>query len=113
MRSTSKPIRSRATWRASRMRGRRDDPKVRRSDAFGVSIRDNRRSGTAVTGRPLVESNHMPLSSIEEAIQDIRAGKMVIVMDDEDRENEGDLTMAADLITPDAVNFMTKYGRGL
>jgi 3,4-dihydroxy 2-butanone 4-phosphate synthase/GTP cyclohydrolase II len=55
----------------------------------------------------------MPLSTIEEAIADIRAGKMVIVLDDEDRENEGDLTMAAQMITPDAVNFMTKHGRGL
>ncbi|HEY7981615.1 MAG TPA: bifunctional 3,4-dihydroxy-2-butanone-4-phosphate synthase/GTP cyclohydrolase II [Candidatus Eremiobacteraceae bacterium] len=55
----------------------------------------------------------MPLSPIEDAIADIRAGKMVIVMDDEDRENEGDLTMAAQMISPDAVNFMTKYGRGL
>ena len=55
----------------------------------------------------------MPLSTIEEAIADIRAGKMLIVMDDEDRENEGDLTMAAQLVTPEAVNFMTKHGRGL
>ncbi len=55
----------------------------------------------------------MPLSPIEDALDDIRAGKMVIVMDDEDRENEGDLTMAAERITPDAVNFMTKHGRGL
>jgi len=55
----------------------------------------------------------MPLSPIEEAIADIRAGKMVIVMDDEDRENEGDLTMAAEKITPEAINFMAKYGRGL
>ncbi|HKW45199.1 MAG TPA: bifunctional 3,4-dihydroxy-2-butanone-4-phosphate synthase/GTP cyclohydrolase II [Candidatus Eremiobacteraceae bacterium] len=55
----------------------------------------------------------MPLSPIEDAIADIRAGKMVIVLDDEDRENEGDLTMAAQMITPDTVNFMTKFGRGL
>jgi 3,4-dihydroxy 2-butanone 4-phosphate synthase/GTP cyclohydrolase II len=55
----------------------------------------------------------MPLSPIEDAIADIRDGKMVIVMDDEDRENEGDLTMAAESITPDAVNFMAKHGRGL
>ncbi len=55
----------------------------------------------------------MPLATIEEAIAEIRAGKMVIVMDDEDRENEGDLTMAAQMVTPDAINFMTKYGRGL
>src|SRR4029077_15230077 len=55
----------------------------------------------------------MPLATIEEAIADIRAGKMVIVMDDEDRENEGDLTMAAQMVAPEAINFMTKYGRGL
>jgi 3,4-dihydroxy 2-butanone 4-phosphate synthase/GTP cyclohydrolase II len=55
----------------------------------------------------------MPLATIEEAIADIRAGKMIVVMDDEDRENEGDLTMAAQMITPDAINFMSKYGRGL
>lgn len=53
------------------------------------------------------------LVSIPEAIEEIRAGRMVILVDDEDRENEGDLTMAADKVTPEAVNFMTKYGRGL
>jgi 3,4-dihydroxy 2-butanone 4-phosphate synthase/GTP cyclohydrolase II len=52
-------------------------------------------------------------SSIEDAIHDIRHGRMVIVVDDEDRENEGDLIMAADLATPEAINFMTKHGRGL
>jgi 3,4-dihydroxy 2-butanone 4-phosphate synthase/GTP cyclohydrolase II len=51
--------------------------------------------------------------SIEDAIRDIRAGKMVILVDDEDRENEGDLTMAAEKVTPEAINFMAKYGRGL
>jgi len=50
---------------------------------------------------------------IEQAIKDIRAGKLVIVADDEDRENEGDLLMAADKVTPEAVNFMAKHGRGL
>src|ERR1700737_4767721 len=55
----------------------------------------------------------MPLATIEEAIADIRAGKMVIVMDDEDRENEGDLTLAAQMVTPEAINFMAKHGRGL
>jgi 3,4-dihydroxy 2-butanone 4-phosphate synthase / GTP cyclohydrolase II len=55
----------------------------------------------------------MTLISIEEAIQDIKEGKMVILVDDEDRENEGDLTMAAEAVTPEAINFMTKYGRGL
>lgn len=55
----------------------------------------------------------MNLNTTEEIIADIRAGKMVILMDDEDRENEGDLIMAADLVTPEAINFMAKYGRGL
>ena len=55
----------------------------------------------------------MPLSTIEEAIADIRAGKMVILVDDEDRENEGDLTLAAEFVTPEAINFMARHGRGL
>ena len=55
----------------------------------------------------------MPIISIEEAIQEIKAGRMVILVDDEDRENEGDLTMAAEAVTPEAINFMAKYGRGL
>jgi 3,4-dihydroxy 2-butanone 4-phosphate synthase/GTP cyclohydrolase II len=55
----------------------------------------------------------MSLITIEDAIKDIRAGRMVILVDDEDRENEGDLTMAAEAVTPEAINFMTKYGRGL
>ena len=54
-----------------------------------------------------------PFSTIEEAIEDIRQGKMVVVVDDENRENEGDLTMAAQFITPEAINFMAKEGRGL
>lgn len=55
----------------------------------------------------------MQLSSIEEIIDDIRAGKMVVIMDDEDRENEGDLLMAASLVRPQDINFMATYGRGL
>lgn len=55
----------------------------------------------------------MPFATIEEALEDIRAGKMVIVVDDEDRENEGDLVVAAEKVTPEIINFMTKYGRGL
>jgi 3,4-dihydroxy 2-butanone 4-phosphate synthase/GTP cyclohydrolase II len=55
----------------------------------------------------------MTVNTIEEAIEDIRAGKMIILVDDEDRENEGDLTMAAQMITPDAINFMATHGRGL
>jgi len=53
------------------------------------------------------------LSEISEAIEDLRAGKMVILIDDEDRENEGDLCMAAEACTPEAINFMAKWGRGL
>lgn len=55
----------------------------------------------------------MPLAKIDDAIEDIRQGKMVVIVDDEDRENEGDLAMAAEMITPDAVNFMATEGRGL
>jgi 3,4-dihydroxy 2-butanone 4-phosphate synthase/GTP cyclohydrolase II len=55
----------------------------------------------------------MPLAPIEEAIADISQGRMIILVDDEDRENEGDLTMAAELVTPEAVNFMARFGRGL
>src|SRR5512143_3059316 len=55
----------------------------------------------------------MALNSIEEIIEDIRQGKMVILMDDEDRENEGDLIMAGSLVRPEDINFMARYGRGL
>jgi 3,4-dihydroxy 2-butanone 4-phosphate synthase/GTP cyclohydrolase II len=55
----------------------------------------------------------MALNSIKEIIEDIRQGKMVILMDDEDRENEGDLIMAAELVRPEDINFMARYGRGL
>jgi 3,4-dihydroxy 2-butanone 4-phosphate synthase / GTP cyclohydrolase II len=55
----------------------------------------------------------MPIANIEAALEDIRAGKMVVLVDDEDRENEGDLAMAAQMVTPEAVNFMAKEGRGL
>ena len=55
----------------------------------------------------------MSISNIEEALEDLRQGKMIILVDDEDRENEGDLTLAAEKATPDAINFMAKYARGL
>ena len=54
-----------------------------------------------------------PFATVEEALDEIRAGRMVVVCDDEDRENEGDLTMAAQFATPEAINFMAKEGRGL
>jgi 3,4-dihydroxy 2-butanone 4-phosphate synthase / GTP cyclohydrolase II len=64
---------------------------------------------TPTAFRPMPQA---PFSSIEEAIEEIRDGKMVVVCDDEDRENEGDLVMAAQFVTPDAINFMAKEARG-
>ncbi len=55
----------------------------------------------------------MPFATIPEALEEIRAGRMLVVVDDEDRENEGDLTLAAEKVTPEAINFMALYGRGL
>ncbi|MBO4794228.1 MAG: 3,4-dihydroxy-2-butanone-4-phosphate synthase, partial [Deltaproteobacteria bacterium] len=55
----------------------------------------------------------MPICTIEEAIQDMRQGRMIILVDDEDRENEGDLTIAAEFVTPEAINFMVTHARGL
>jgi 3,4-dihydroxy 2-butanone 4-phosphate synthase / GTP cyclohydrolase II len=55
----------------------------------------------------------IPFATVEEALEEIRQGRQIVLVDDEDRENEGDLTMAAEKITPDAVNFMAKHGRGL
>jgi 3,4-dihydroxy 2-butanone 4-phosphate synthase/GTP cyclohydrolase II len=57
--------------------------------------------------------NQPPFATIEEAVEDIRQGRMIVLVDDEDRENEGDLTMAAEKITPEAINFMATHGRGL
>jgi 3,4-dihydroxy 2-butanone 4-phosphate synthase/GTP cyclohydrolase II len=65
------------------------------------------------SGKRAAPQRAIRFDGIEEAIRDIRAGKMVIVVDDEDRENEGDLTMAAEKVTPAAVNFMAAHGRGL
>lgn len=61
----------------------------------------------------ILETVKETLNNIPEAIEDVRAGKMVIVVDDEDRENEGDFVIAARHVTPEVINFMTKYGRGL
>jgi 3,4-dihydroxy 2-butanone 4-phosphate synthase / GTP cyclohydrolase II len=60
-----------------------------------------------------MSENKLPFATIEEAVEDIRQGRMIVLVDDEDRENEGDLTMAAEKITPEAINFMAKFGRGL
>jgi 3,4-dihydroxy 2-butanone 4-phosphate synthase/GTP cyclohydrolase II len=62
----------------------------------------------------MAEELHRPVfAEVEEAVGEIRAGRMVVVVDDEDRENEGDLTLAAEFVTPEAINFMAKFGRGL
>jgi 3,4-dihydroxy 2-butanone 4-phosphate synthase/GTP cyclohydrolase II len=86
-------------------------------------LRAGRREPTYRTLRRLIgvlpalaselEARPNPFDSIEEAIADVRAGKMVVVLDDEDRENEGDLVMAAQLVTPEAINFMRKHAGGL
>ena len=68
---------------------------------------------TAELKRVASSDFHAALSTIEEVIEDIRNGRMVILIDDEDRENEGDLVIAAQMATPEAVNFMARYGRGL
>src|SRR5580693_6491567 len=60
----------------------------------------------------MTSPNH-PFATVEESAQEIRGGRMIVLIDDEDRENEGDLTMAAEKVTPEAINFMARHGRGL
>src|ERR1700686_2659993 len=56
---------------------------------------------------------NIPFAAVEEAIEEFRQGRPIVLVDDEDRENEGDLALPAEKVTPEAVNFMAKYGRGL
>src|SRR5881394_4029104 len=63
--------------------------------------------------RALSLGQRREFASIDDAIRELRAGRMIVVVDDEDRENEGDLTMLAEKVTPEAVNFMATHGRGL
>ena len=95
---------------------------VARSSLQGDVRGMSRRSSSTVRGtRHMSRSLHLakgrrrksPFAPVDEAIDAIRAGQMIIVVDDEDRENEGDLTMAASTVTPDAINFMVTHGRGL
>src|SRR6266571_2605122 len=60
-----------------------------------------------------IDQNEFSFASVEDAIREFKAGRMIVVVDDEDRENEGDLTMAAEMITPETINFMATHGRGL
>ena len=55
----------------------------------------------------------LPFVDVPGALEEIKAGRMIVVVDDEDRENEGDLTLAAEFVTPEVINFMAKHGRGL
>ncbi|MGH8326823.1 MAG: 3,4-dihydroxy-2-butanone-4-phosphate synthase, partial [Steroidobacteraceae bacterium] len=66
-----------------------------------------------LSGKPLPPAGAPGLNSVEEIVADFRAGRMVLIMDDEDRENEGDLIMAAELATPEAVAFMIRHGSGI
>src|SRR6476646_8548968 len=75
-------------------------------------VSDQRWSAAAMS-KPGRSRKKSPFATIDDAIAAIGRGEMIIVVDDEDRENEGDLTIAADKITPDAINFMAKHGRGL
>jgi len=68
-----------------------------------------------ITAAPVLSPHpvHSPFVDVPTALDEIRAGRMLIVVDDEDRENEGDLTLASEFVTPEAINFMARYGRGL
>jgi 3,4-dihydroxy 2-butanone 4-phosphate synthase/GTP cyclohydrolase II len=77
------------------------------------SPRENREIDTMTSKSRRPRKPKSPFAPIEEAIAAVRDGRMIIVVDDEDRENEGDLTIAAEKITPDAINFMARHGRGL
>ncbi len=95
------------------MSGRKAPPRHRpASTRSGSPSGDSGRRGASKGGSPRTEAP-IRFDRIEDAIRDIRKGKMVIVVDDEDRENEGDLTMAAEKVTPAAINFMAAHGRGL
>src|ERR1700751_5229887 len=74
--------------------------------------RSDEPDGRSKTRSP-VRREQSPFTSIEVALRELRAGRMIVVVDDEERENEGDLVMAAQMITPEAVNFMATHGRGL
>src|SRR6516165_8882671 len=71
------------------------------------------RNGDRARPLAIARKKPSPFARVEDAIEAIRAGRMVIVVDDEDRENEGDLTIAAEKVTPEAINFMARHGRGL
>src|SRR5712692_8172988 len=65
------------------------------------------------TGLAIAPPKNSPFARIEDAVEAVRHGRMIIIVDDADRENEGDLMIAAEKVTPEAINFMARYGRGL
>ena len=71
------------------------------------------RSNPTLPDRMTTSLNPVAISPVEDIVADIRAGRMVILVDEEDRENEGDIVIAADHITPEAINFMARHARGL
>ena len=79
----------------------------------GMIRKDRARKDGVRKVAPRTPRGKGPFASIDEAIAVVRAGRMIVVVDDEDRENEGDLTMAAAKVTPEAINFMARFGRGL
>lgn len=78
-----------------------------------LSLGEKGATGLGRPGEPMADRPNDQFATIEDAIRELRAGRMIVVVDDEDRENEGDLTIAAEMITPEAVNFMAMHGRGL
>lgn len=96
-------LRTKANFRHPKANG--DLALCARTSAFFTSIQNHPMNST-----PL---QPVGISSVEEIVQELRAGRMVILVDEEDRENEGDLVLAADHVTPEAINFMAKYARGL
>ena len=88
-------------------------PRIVRSSVSGMSETLNQSSPKAATVSDTPSTAIEPFSTIDEALEDIRAGRMVVVCDGDDRENEGDIVLAAQFATPEAINFMAKEGRGL
>ncbi len=83
---------------------------MKKKRAGAGSVKRPRSDETTRRGR---DASRVGFASVEAAVADIAAGRMVIVVDDEERENEGDLTIAAEKVTPEAINFMARFGRGL
>jgi 3,4-dihydroxy 2-butanone 4-phosphate synthase/GTP cyclohydrolase II len=81
-----------------------------------LKSKETKGSGPRAKGKAtlaIAKTRNSPFARIEDAIEAVRAGRMIIIVDDADRENEGDLMLAAEKVTPDAINFMARYGRGL